>query len=217
MKPLAPTLQLVLSRAERATTEAASSVDASRMPYGADVRRERLERSGISLCLPAGDVARIADPAGALELPMLAHVRQWLTTPRPILVLSGLQGRGKTVAAAWAIALLGGVYLSIEDLVRLAGARFGADAARFGSALGSAMLVLDDVGRESAEDAERVRAALVELVDKRRGDRMRTIVTTNLSARDFAKAYPDPRLTSRLTQSAAWRTDVGPDLRRGDR
>jgi DNA replication protein DnaC len=208
----APTrLSLVLANAQAATEELQRDVP----PWSApNFTRERLDHSGILPVLPAADVAALV--RGELQqTPFLAHVRAWHEqTARPILVLSGPQGRGKTLCAAWVLGDHGGRYVGVEDFVRLAAARWGAEASRFIDLASAHTLVLDDVGRESTENAERVRAALVELVDKRRGERMRTIITTNLSAKDFATTYPDPRLTSRLSQSALWRTDTGADMRR---
>lgn len=180
----------------------------------ADRSEREIRIAEVSACLTARDVDAVVD-ARLEETKTLADVRAWISkSSSPVLVLASGPGRGKTVACAWLLAERGGFYVACEDFVRIAGAKFGAEADRFARLRGCATLVLDDVGRESDADIERMRAALVELVDRRQGERTKTVICTNLPRSAMADRYQDDRLMSRLDQSAIWRTDTGPDLRR---
>lgn len=166
-------------------------------------------------CLTASDVAAVVGETLQLTK-SLTDLRGWLQqNDKPVLMLASLPGRGKTLACASWLADEGGLYVPCEDFLRMSTAKFGDELDRFVKLRGCKNLVLDDVGREPEQDIERMRAAVVELVDRRRGGTMRTVITTNLAATQFYKRYADDRLESRLTQSAVWRTDNGPDMRRG--
>jgi DNA replication protein DnaC len=178
-------------------------------------RAERLERSAILTCMLPTDRDRlIRDHLG--DTPALLHTRAWLATPpatrSPILVLSGPTGRGKTMSAGWVIGVEGGLYYPVEELVRALSDR---RTHRAETLVSARLIVLDDIGREEDSDVDRVRAGLVEIVDRRRSGRFLTLITTNLNGKAFASRYADARLLSRLAQSSRWEADGGPDMRRG--
>lgn len=144
--------------------------------------------------------------------------RAWLRGSRPVLVLSGGTGTGKTVAAAWSLCERPSAF-QVLRAVRV-GAAFerwqndreeGVDALR----LYVPTLLLDDLGQESLDD-RRVEPAIEEIFDARQSPRLRTIVTTNLSTEAMRSRYSD-RVISRLAQNATVIRVDGADLRRVSR
>ncbi len=107
------------------------------------------------------------------------------------LVLWGPMSAGKTVAAVWAIANYGGVYITAGELKRVRFSRNAQDIETLRRAHGARFLVLDDLGGERAD--EMAGEALFELINERQNRRF-TIVTTNLD--------PD-RVSARYGENAA--------------
>jgi len=155
----------------------------------------------------------------------IAVVRAWLERgQRRILCLGGTTGTGKTFALAWAIAELGGAYLSAYELGSLSTGSWR-QRERLEEKLRSAFLTLDDLGTE--RNVEDVHAPLLDLIDRRQGRPYRTIIATNLPkqltpeqlAEDPTKEsletrYPEPRLWSRLLACWDYVGSAGEDLRR---
>jgi len=131
----------------------------------------------------------------------------------PWLMLLGPPGVGKTLAALeLALRNEDSRYCSARALERTFAARFG-DELDKQAALRTCMgLVLDDVGSE--HDGHVMGGALLEILDARRRDDRLTICVANLTRAEFEARYPDPRLASRLAQSALWTVCSGADLRR---
>jgi DNA replication protein DnaC len=144
----------------------------------------------------------------------LPAVRSWLASPDspPWIVLCGSVGRGKTLAAAWALLEHGGRYVGARELERLRMAAFGPELARFEQLLSGRLVVIDDLGRE--DSAERMTSALLDAVDARRRAKTRTIAIANLSRKQLEARYADDRLWSRLHECARFVADAGDDLRR---
>lgn len=166
--------------------------------------------------LPITDADMRAIAFGQLEeTEPLKAVRAWLETDVPILVLGGTVGRGKTVAACWAVVDRRGRYMRARSFERLFAHRYGddelAEQERF---LREYLVVVDDIGGRE-DTAEGLGAYLLDLVDERRSSRTRTILVTNQPRKVFEERYPDPRLHSRLRQSATWAVTRGDDLRGG--
>jgi hypothetical protein len=129
----------------------------------------------------------------------------------PVLVLAGSTGTGKSTAAAWWLAEVGG---RLERATAIATAWDSSTVTaqeRRESACSTRCLVLDDVGTEPVRYRGAMAEALRELMEARQS--LRTLVTTNLTRSQFAARYPDGRLDSRLSR-AAWVKCVGEDLRR---
>lgn len=134
---------------------------------------------------------------------------------RPILVLSGGNGCGKTVAAAsFALARMpGSRFVTAEKLGRL---RTGwRDDREMLEAIETCKaLVLDELGEEEGDLCRRFRHLLAE----RAGNRLATVVTTNLTRDQFRKRYEEPttndsRLWSRLHESGHYEEISDPDMR----
>lgn len=173
-------------------------------------RSSRLKNSGIMLSPRSVRAVVRAEPSDthALEI-----VHEWLgrgPAATSVLVLLGGVGCGKTTAAAWALAELGGSALLGDEVSRLVRSNWSADVDRLASALrSSALLVVDDLG--TSQDAERdAQRALYAIVNARQG--LPTIITTNKSPEGF-REFCEERTTSRLREvgKAVW--CKGEDLR----
>lgn len=214
-----------------------------------DLRRARIADSGIAGRLEDGDIGLVL---GDLDrTPAYVRVESWirqLTHPEerrptwgPWLWLGGPRGVGKTLAAAWAIAEVGGRYTTMRGLIEDTAAEHrrrsgltrgpGTWHSRYAA---QCLLVLDEVGQEDAEGRRDVveaaraaaRHALHELVDHRRRRSTPTLVLSNKSAASirerFASGIYDARTESRLRQvltrdrdTGAGLHDVGGEDRRG--
>jgi DNA replication protein DnaC len=157
--------------------------DISRKSRALDRRRAAVER----IPLPAEDIERlIADTVDVT--PAMRAVKRWLdVSPTAWLVLSGGTGTGKTVAAAYAAAELGGVYVTAKQLRPLVIKAMWSNEKHPAPPLAHAMmtsklLIIDDLGTED-DDAEKFGSALFEVLNRRLA--LRTIITTNLSPSDL--------------------------------
>lgn len=177
-------------------------------------RRRRVER--LDLPLTAADFKRIVE-RDLLETRALRATRAWWErgeTARPWLLLFGSPGTGKTLAGVAALVQCehGARYVGARRIEQVFGARYGVLVEAQQELQAANLLVVDDVGRELDRNA--LGAALVELLDVRRRSACTTIVITNCDRAAFNARYCDPRLLSRLQQSARWAACTGPDLRR---
>lgn len=210
------TLGALIERAQAAALGAVSDAmgEATREQELAAVR-ERI----LALDLPVTEADEALLARGDLRDDVgvsLPAVRAWLAErPRKAwLWLGGPTGRGKTLAACWALLARGkGRLVGARELERLHMTRFGDEAVRAYEHICRAryLLVLDDLGRE--DDADKMQRALLDLVDQRRGSGHLTIVTSNMRRESVRKRYPDKRLWSRLDECSLWVDDVGPDMR----
>jgi hypothetical protein len=179
-----------------------------------DQRKRRANIADSGAKLPDGVAEQVI--AGNIDdTPALTAVHDWATDQDspPWLVISGTVGRGKTLACVAAVAVLGGVFVRARELSRAFSAKFGDDHELQLRCFSSGFLVIDDLGRET--DHVAMQGYLEDLLDERPNRRHRTVITTNLDAKQFAATYPDERLRSRLFQLARFVSDSGPDLRRG--
>lgn len=124
-----------------------------------------------------------------------------------LLVLAGPTGVGKTIAACYALAKLGGKYtrgyaLGAERLTR-------DDRQMLGAA---PCVVVDQLGRTQDRDSYAAQT-VEELVDLRTSERRLTIFVGNFYRHDFEQTFGEV-VTSRLAGSGAWLELKGADLRR---
>ncbi len=176
-----------------------------------EAREERMHRAR-DLPITDSDVRAIV--SGELEeTDALKAVREWLATAVPILILAGTVGRGKTVAACWAVLMHNGLYMRARAFERLFAHRYGEDEqARQDKFMRAGLVVVDDIGgREDSADG--MASYLLDLVDERQHARTRTILITNQPRKALEEMYTDRRLHSRLAQSATWAGTRGDDLR----
>jgi DNA replication protein DnaC len=174
-------------------------------------REDTMERAR-NLPITESDIRAIAFDELETTEPLEA-VRAWLATDVPLLVMAGSVGRGKTVAACWAVVTRNGRYMRARGFERLFAHRYGdEELAEQERVLRAGLVVVDDIGGRE-DSAEGLGSYLLDLVDERRHVRTKTILITNLPRKLFAERYPDPRLHSRLAQSATWAVTRGDDLR----
>jgi DNA replication protein DnaC len=168
----------------------------------------------LNLPITAADHHRLLHGTLDRSVKSFAAVEAWLATDVPWLLLTGSVGRGKTVAAGWALVERGGAYVGARELERVATARYGDESEKFAGLLEKYTLAVDDIGRE--RDAGHMTAALLDLLDERRKRGQKTIAISNVSKGDFLRTYRDERLLSRLLEPgiAMWVSDHGDDLRK---
>jgi hypothetical protein len=167
-------------------------------------RAERLDRELVPIDLRAREaiLGDTLEPTSSLHA-----VQQWLrsSSAPPMLLLHGVAGAGKSTAAAWAVATHSG------------GARWRSALSAMSIFSGwfreAPLLVLDDLGRERVADAERMAAALLELVDTRQREGCRTLITTRILQADLPRRYLLEPLISRLQASSSSVTVAERDLR----
>lgn len=163
-------------------------------------RIRAIAASGITL--HRDDFARLANDQLETSKP-LAHVKRWLGSAgaRPMLILCGAVGVGKTLAAAWAIAeRRDGVAVRSPDLgMRVFPYTNEMRAGVVEANIRSALFVLDDLGDEDLGD-QRWRRAFGAWVEARQMYGV-TLVTTNLLKRQFRDRY-DARAIDRLNAIA---------------
>jgi DNA replication protein DnaC len=184
-------------------------------------RRANLRSSGITSHLAEGDESLVLDGT-AKQTESLRLVRRWMALWQsggaPWVWIGGPVGVGKTIAAAHALAELGGRYVSFLDVIRIYRERersVRSAAAAWARLGGQYLVVLDEVGLEEKGQAEHARVALHEFVEQRRRRSTPTIALTNkrseaIRAR-FAAAYYDKRTMSRLGQ-VLWKDQDGKGL-----
>jgi len=164
-------------------------------------RMRALARSGISL--PVEDLAKLASDELDETEPLDLVKRWWgADLERPILLLCGAVGVGKTLAAGWAVAACGGgsVIHAPELARRILPTRTEVEAGFEPVNLRTSLLVLDDLGTEADAGFARWSEALALLVERRLMVG-RTIVTSNMGRRQFRPRYGD-RIASRLNAHA---------------
>lgn len=173
-----------------------------------ELRMKRLRAARPSL--DAADVDRIvADDMR--ETRSLAAVRAFVESRRPLLILTGSIGVGKTVAASWWLANHGGEYVRGGRVAAVFRAQFGAEVQEQSRLRELRHLVVDEVGMEP--DPAAMGSCLFELLDDRRWHDQQTILVCNLDRDAFLARYPDPRLHSRMRQAGTLSWDAGADLR----
>lgn len=142
--------------------------------------------------------------------PYVQRTRAWATASAEAwcLVLSGPQGVGKSVAAAW--------WLYQRIVERSKGsfeprmwwpatdiARAGLYSSTLDSVHSVPELVLDDLGAEYWDEAGAFQANLDSLIDARYRDYRRTIITTNVNLQEFRRRYGE-RIYDRLRDGGAF-------------
>jgi DNA-binding protein Fis len=158
---------------------------------------KRLERSGIELDDDAHDA--IVNDRCRPEAP-LVRVERWFAkrhpnplrrfdadpTVPPWIFLCGPRGVGKSTAAGWVLARLGGIACTMSMLLGDFNAwkrarpdeRYTCAFDRYKRAN---VLVLDEIGMERDRDADNAREAFFALVNGRQSRKLDTLVLTNLS------------------------------------
>ena len=143
------------------------------------------------------------------ETHAIAVARGWLVqSERPMLVLLGGVGTGKTTASVWALRQLArrGLRVAYSRATELARAGlYGAGAERLEELRAMPALVVDDLGAESVTDIWM--SNFCDLVDARYGSARCTLLTSNLAWDAFRARYGE-RVADRLHQRGMV-SDVG--------
>lgn len=144
------------------------------------------------------------------ETPALVAAREFLESAPAFLALSGPAGRGKTFAAAWAVAQKSGRYVITHDLVTA-----GSFDPVWPEIALAPILALDELGAEYRNAA--FEASLYSLLNARHAHGRKTILCTNLGKPGFIDRYcpkeGDP-LRDRLRTSSTWVALPGESLRK---
>lgn len=149
------------------------------------------------------------------DTPALAAAKRWVhASDRPVLVLSGGTGCGKTVAAAWYTLehTTAAIWLRPSQVTSMFEARFGDLYDEQQRVRACAALVVEDVGRERHHPA--MQYALAELLESRQGGNKRTVITTPLARKLWSELYPDERIESLMHELVLFAACNAPDLRR---
>jgi len=182
-----------------------------------NMRESRLNDSGVRGAITDEDFGWIAGNAIPIETHALRSVRRWMhirsgsAKPLTTLALTGLTGRGKTLAGAFLVSQLGGLYATAETLRRMFVSNHWREGAELQRLLGARCVVVDDLGGE--HDANTAAAAVFELVNMRSGSsRSWTLLTSNLPDSDFRERYGE-RTIRRIEHRGAIVEVSGEDLR----
>jgi len=183
-----------------------------------ELRESRLTDSGVRGAITDEDFDWIVQDAIPHETHALRAVRLWMAVrsgsakPLTTLALTGLTGRGKTLAGAYIVSQLGGRYVTAEDLRRLVVGTHWREGAELERLLNARCVVVDELGGEL--DASTAAAAVLKLVNRRSGSgRAWTLLTANLPEPEFRERYGE-RTVRRIEHRGAIIEVAGEDLRR---
>lgn len=185
----------------------------------AQMDKRARERAVKAACIPE----RVAKMLGStVETDAVAKVREFMSSPRTLLVLAGGTGCGKTVAAcvgldSWVLVEGGtlrraGRFAKAIDLVRA-----GTFDGEFWDELTDAsVLVIDDLGTEPLDEKGWALANLAALIDQRYDACRKTILTTNLDVSRFKARYCNDggRFADRIREAGSFVEFDGASLRR---
>lgn len=164
---------------------------------------------------------------GAADNPTTRAVRDFAAGPLTFCLILGSAGSGKTVAAAeallnskmfwgsgdskaWAYSPSEARFVLASDLARLS--YFDSESVKkLDRAERYRWLVLDDVGGELVTDTWR--SNFTELILRRNSARLKTLITSNLTADEFKTRYDD-RIISRIRGNGVVIISGTTDLRR---
>lgn len=186
-----------------------------------EAREENLldHRCGVVGAITAEDRQAIITGQGLLRTHALAACQRWFNVrsgsssrPMSMMALVGLSGRGKTMAAAWLLARVGGRYVTAETMRRAFVSTHWRDAGKFDELVAQRCLVIDEAGCEL--DGTTALAAMNELINRRLGlERAWTLITANIIEEEFRQRYGD-RTIRRIEHMGAIIQVKGDDLRR---
>jgi len=208
---LLPEDLLALSDAEWEERDARVATERSRER---SIRTEAIAVARKDVLRSGGVSERLADKAlGPLEpSTALDHLRDFRPRDRPIRILSGSTGTGKTIAAVWWLAEHGGsrpVFVRASDY-ELRSRYDEAWESRWRSATG---LVIDDLGGEYADRGGSFLSDFERLIDHFTENYAGLVVTTNSTAKELNARY-GARIWSRLKGAARFRP-INEEDRRG--
>jgi hypothetical protein len=131
-----------------------------------------------------------------------------LTGSEVLVVLAGNQGRGKTLAATYAIARLGGLYTRAPQWTR-------PGEIDVPDAIAAPVLVIDQFGREHFGESKWARSQLEDVIDARHQRRRLTLLVGNITWAAFRERLEDMTVLDRLSGDGVFVLFGGPSLRPG--
>ena len=199
---IAESLGLALPAAMREWTdeqwaEHDARIAADRARLGTDPRPPRAQAlADNGFPLRALEAAATAD----MSRSAIARVARWLPKPEGVLVISGGEGVGKTVAAAWWALRLPQVATFVRAASFARSSRYEQDRSAL---MQASALVLDDLGAEFLDAKGSFLVDLDELIDVYYGNRKPILVTTNCTHEDFKARY-GARIAGRIREQGAF-------------
>lgn len=183
--------------AERDARITTAKADETRRADEGRIAARRLE------CIDAGFPIRALDAmSGVNELaPTLVRVAKWRPEDKSLLVLSGPNGCGKTVAATWWALRQPTTPAFLRSSTFAAGSRYTSSKREAWLAANS--LVLDDLGTEYADAKGSFLVDLDELIDTYYANKRPLLITTNCKREQFKMRY-GARIEDRIRECGAW-------------
>ncbi len=146
--------------------------------------------------------------------PALEKVKKFLDAEQQVfLVLSGATGTRKSGSSAWGVCNHPGRFISASALSQAALGQEGDSAEKMRLIRNAPLLVLDDIGREYADEKGWFMNVFNALIDERYGAMRKTIITTNLDASAFKARYQE-RIADRIRELGEWAQVKGASVRR---
>lgn len=143
----------------------------------------------------------------------LKSVTTFLLGRQTLLILSGGVGIRKTGSACYALVRKPGVFVTADDLGRVAAAKDDESREAWQRARRAQVLVVDDLGGEYLDDKGWFFRVLNGLIDHRYGMKLKTIITTNVDSATFKQLYGD-RIVDRLREAGRWVNLGGESVRK---
>lgn len=143
----------------------------------------------------------------------LDAVRDFISGPQTLLVLSGGVGTRKSGSACWALSQRAGRYVTADDLSRLAAAKDEEGVVAYRKAKKAQLLVVDDLGGEYLDEKGWFARVFNSLIDHRYSACLKTIITTNLDPAKFKANYGE-RVADRIRESGRFLEVGGQSVRR---
>jgi hypothetical protein len=164
-----------------------------------DLRPHRLAAMGI----PQETIRLLEHPDAMVETGSILAVREWAKADaKPLAMLAGFMGAGKSVAAGWWLSQVRGsrgdgrLYVAAEDVALIPLGTVHAEE-RIARMMAAQALVLDDVGvRDSGPDGC-LHPTLQRVLSRRYEHRLRTLCTTNMLREKWETYLGDARLVDR--------------------
>jgi DNA replication protein DnaC len=202
-------LERMRQRAEDPSFQARVAELEAGEPSAEEMRRRQWKRQDI----PEEHWRFLDSPA---ETEAIGLVRTFLGNDDRFLLLAGTAGRGKTLAACWALTQKGGRYVRTRAV-----ATAGFDDEGWLYDLAHApLLVLDEMVREAQDEKGWAYSKVYDLLDRRQSNLRKTILITNAGLDEWKARYcPDGKadpLYDRIASRGTVPTPLtGPSMRRG--
>lgn len=173
------------------------------------VQRRAWKRAGI----PEEHWAFLPAPE---ETEAIGLVRGFLGSADRFLLMAGNAGRGKSLAACWGLAQLGGRYVRTRDVATAFGDE---DEGWLSDLARTRLLVMDEMVREAQDEKGWAYSKVYDLLDRRQASLLKTILITNAGLDEWKRRYcpdgkSDPLYDRILSRGSVPKPLTGESLRR---